>query len=86
MCQSEPFLCFVCNETITYREKSDHMHIHYNYPNQNLICIKCKVNKDISHNRFKYFTSRICLYLNRYRFGHTKEKFIEYVQKYNNED
>ena len=83
MCQSKPFLCFVCNETITYRERSDHMHIHYNDPNQNLICRKCKVNKHISHYRFKLFTCRVCFYLIRYRFGQTKERFIEHVQKYN---
>ena len=52
---------------------------HYNDPDQYLTCHKCKVNKHISHYRFKNYTCRICLYLNRYRFGHTKE----HAKKYN---
>ena len=83
MWQSKPFLCFVCNETITYRERRDQMDIHYSDPNQYLKCRKCKVNKHISHYRFKQFTCRLCLYLKRYRFGHDKERFIEHVKTYN---
>ena len=56
---------------------------HYNDPNQYLTCINCKVNKHISECRFKHYTSRICLYLNRYRFGRTKERFREYARKFN---
>ena len=59
------------------------MAIHYNDPTQFLICKKCKVNKHISHYRIKHYTCRIRLYLNRYRFGHTKEKFREHVKKIN---
>ena len=72
MCQIEPFLCFVCKETITYRERHDHMDIHFNDPNQNLLCKKCQVKKHIPHYGFKHFTCRLCLYHNRYRFGCTK--------------
>ena len=64
------------------------MDIHYNDPNQFLICRKCKVDEYISHYRFKHFICRVCLYLKKYRFGrfgHTKERLIEQVKKYNNE-
>ena len=44
---------------------------------------KCNVNKHISHYRFKHYTCRICLYLNRYRFGHTKERYKEHAKKNN---
>ena len=81
-CQSKPLSCFVCNEIITYRERHNHMVIHYNDPNQYLISKKCKVNKHISHYRFQHYTCRICLYLNRYRFDHTKERFREHVKKF----
>ena len=83
MCQSKAFLCFICNGTIAYRERHNPMVIHYNDPNQYLICRKCKVNKLLSHYRFKHFTCRLSLYLNRYRFGHTKERLKEHVKKYN---
>ena len=56
---------------------------HYNDPDQYLVCKKCNVNKHIAHYRFKHYTFRICLYLNRYRFGLTKEKFKEHAKKYN---
>ena len=82
-CQSKPLSCFVRNETITYRERHNHMVIHCNDPNQYLICKKCKVNNYISHCRFKHYICRICLYLNRYRFGHTKERFREHAKKFN---
>ena len=56
---------------------------HYNDPNQYLTCNMCKVNKHISHYRFKHYTCRLCLYLFRYRFGNAKESFIEHANKYN---
>ena len=55
---------------------------HYNDSDQYLTCHKCKVNKHTSHYRFKHYTCRMCLYLNRYRFGHTKERFKERAEKY----
>ena len=82
-CQSKSLSCFVCNAIITYRETHNHMVIYCNDPNQYLICKKCKVNKRISHFRFKHYTCRICLYLNRYRFDYTKERFREHVKKFN---
>ena len=36
-CQSKLLSCFVCNEIITYRERHNHVVIHYNDPNQYLI-------------------------------------------------
>ena len=39
-CQSKPLSCFVCNEIITYRERHNHMVIHFKNHNQYLICKK----------------------------------------------
>ena len=83
MCQSKPFQCFVCDKVIAYRERHDHMGAHFNDPNQYLVCRKCKINKHVSYYRFKHYTCSLCLYLIRFRFGHTKERFIEYIRKYN---
>ena len=64
-------------------ERQDHMDVLYNDPNQYLVCRNCKVNKDISNYRFKHYTFRLCLYLNRYRLGHNKERFSEHVKRCN---
>ena len=57
-CQSKPFQCFVCNETITYRERLDHLQTHLNNPTQYLVCRMCKVNKHISqYNTLSLFIS-----------------------------
>ena len=81
-CQNNPFLCLVCNNIITFRERHDHMHIHFNDPNQYLVCRMCKLNKHITHFRFKLFICWLCTYLSRYRFIRTKERFVEYAKKY----
>ena len=82
-CQSKPFQYFICNEIITYREKNNHMVVHFDNPNKYLVCRMSKVNKHISQYRFKHFYCRLCIYLHRYRFYHTKERFLEHAKKYN---
>ena len=39
-CQSKLSSCLVCHEIIKYRERHNHMVIHYNDLNQYLICKK----------------------------------------------
>ena len=46
---------------------------HYNDPFQYLTWKMCKINKNISYYRFKYFRGRLCVHLHRYRFGHTRD-------------
>ena len=82
-CQNKHFLCFICSDIITFTERHDHTHIHFNDPNQYLVCRMCKLNKYITHMRFKLFTCRSCVYLSRYRFTRTKERFVEFAKKYN---
>ena len=80
-CQSKPYLCFISNETIPYRDSHSHMSMHYNDPNQYLTCRMCKINKLVSYYVFKCFRCRLCIDLHRYRFGHTKERFRENVKQ-----
>ena len=80
---SKPFLCFVCRDVITFRERHDHTHVHFNDPNQYLVCRMRKVKKHIIHFIFTHFTCNLCVYLSKYRFTRTKERFIEYARKYN---
>ena len=58
------------------------MPIHFSDPDQYLKCSLCKVNQHISNYRFKNFTCRECVYLRKYSFRHTKEKFLEHAKKY----
>ena len=82
-CQGKQLSCFVCDKIITYRKRHDHIHAHFNDPNQYLVRRMCKVNKHISYLRLKHYTCRLCLYLNRFIFFHTKERFIEHAKRYN---
>ena len=68
---------------ITYRDRHNHLQVHFNNPNQYLVSRMCKVNKHISQYRFKHFYCRFCIYLHRYRYHHTKESFLEHAKKYN---
>ena len=43
----------------------------------------CNVYKHISVYRFRNRNFRLCIYLHRYRFGHTINQFREHVYKYN---
>ena len=43
----------------------------------------CKVYKHFSFFKFRNGRCRLCIYLNRYRFGHTSNQFREHVYKYN---
>ena len=43
----------------------------------------CRVNKHISYYRFRNAKCRLCIYLHRYRYGHTKDRFKEYVKRVN---
>ena len=82
-CQSKQISCFVCDKIKTYRGRRSHRSAHFNDPYRYLVCRKCKVTKHIPHYKFKHFTCRLCIYLNRFRFRQTKERFIEYARKCN---
>ena len=60
-----------------------HLEEHYVNPDQYLECNMCKVYKHISFFRFRNGRCRLCIYLNRYRYTHTKDRFGEYVKRFN---
>ena len=43
----------------------------------------CKENQHISGFRFKNFKCRLCIYLHRYRYTLTKDRFKEYAERFN---
>ena len=74
--------CYVCKDIAKVKDYIKHLGEHYGNPDQYLECNMCKVYKHISFFRFRNRRCRLCIYLNRYRFTHTKE-IREYVHKYN---
>ena len=67
---SKPLTCFMCKETILFRDKHNHMSTHFSDPHQYLTFKKCTDKKHISYYRFKRFRCRFCVHLHRSRFGH----------------
>ena len=59
-CQGKPFNGFICNKSVTYREKLEHLQYHYSDPNQYLTCRICNIYKHISLFRFKHYTCKSC--------------------------
>ena len=43
----------------------------------------CKVNPHISGFRFKNLKCRLCIYLHKNRYGHTRDRVKEYVERFN---
>ena len=59
------------------------MNMHCNDPNLYINCIMCNVNQHVSGFRFQNFKCRLCIYLHRYRYTHTKNRFKECAQRFN---
>ena len=43
----------------------------------------CRVNKHISYYRFRNAKCRLCIYLHRYKHTYAKDRFKEYVKRFN---
>ena len=59
------------------------MNNHYNDPSLYITCIICNENQHISRFRFKNYKCRLCIYLHRYRYTPTKDRFEEYAERFN---
>ena len=82
-CKELEYCCYICKDIVKVKDYIKHLWDHYPNPNQYLECNMCKVYKHISFFRFRYGIYRLCIFLNRYRFGHTRNQFREHVYKYN---
>ena len=78
--REQPYECFICNRITKERDRNSHISQHYEEARLYLtwFCM-FNVNKDISYFRFKTNKCRLCVYLQRYRFGRTKDRLNEYV-------
>ena len=64
---------------VKVKDYIEHLGYHYSDPDQYLVCSMCNVYKHIS----RLSKCRLCIYLHRYRDGHTRNQFREHVYKYN---
>ena len=88
-CKELEYSCYVCKNMVKVKDFIEHLGYHHSDPDQYLACSMCNVYKHISlyrKNIYIYITnrkSRLCIYLHRYRYGHTRNQFREHVYKYN---
>ena len=61
----------------------EHLAYHYSDPDQYITCSMYNVYKHISLKRFRNRKCGQCIYLHRYRYGHTRNQFREQVYEYN---
>ena len=82
-CKELEYSCYVCKNMVKVKDYIEHLGCHYSDPGQYLTCIMCNVHKHISLYRNINRKCRLCIYLHRYRYGHTGNQFTEHVYKYN---
>ena len=58
---------------VQVKDYIEHLGYRYSDPDQYLTCSMCNVYKHVF---------RLCIYLHRYRYGHTRNQFREHVYKY----
>ena len=68
---------------VKVKDYIEHLGYRYSDADQYLTCSMCNVYKHISLYRFRNRKCRLCIYLHRYRYGHTSNQFREHVYKYN---
>ena len=82
-CKELEYCCYVCKNIVKVKDYIEHLGYHYSDPDQNLACSMCNVYKHISLYRFRNRKCRLCIYLHRYRYVHTRKQFRGHVYKYN---
>ena len=81
-CKELDYSCYICNDICKIKDYIKHFGEHYDNPDQYLECNVCKVSKHISFFRFTNGRCRLCIYLQRYRYKHAKDRFKEYAEKF----
>ena len=82
-CKELEYSCCVCKNMVTVKDYIEHLGYHYSDPDQYLTCSMRNVYKHISLYRFRNRKCTLCIYLHRYRYGHTINQFKENIYKYN---
>ena len=71
-CKELEYCCYICKDIVKVKDFIKHLEEHYVNRDQYLEYKNCKVYKHIFYFRFRKCRCRLCIYLNRYRFGHTR--------------
>ena len=82
-CKELEYSCYICNSLVKVKNYIGHLEEHYKNPDFYINCKMCNVYKHISFFRFRNAKCKLCIYLHRYRFGHTRNQFREHIYKYN---
>ena len=82
-CKELEYSCYICNILVQVKNYIGHLEEHYKNPDLYITCKMCNVYKHISFFRFRNAKCKLCIYLHRYRFGHTRNQFREHIYKYN---
>ena len=81
-CKELEYCCHICKYVVKLKNYIKQLGDPYNNPDQCLACSMCKVYKHIPFFRFRNGICRLCIYLDRYRYTHTKDRFKEYAERF----
>ena len=81
-CKELDCCCYICKDIVKVKHYIKLLGEYYVNPDQYLECNMCNVHKHFSLFRFRNGRCRLCIYLNRYRYTHTKDRFKEYAEKF----
>ena len=82
-CKELEYSRYVCKNMVKVKDYIENLGYHYSDPDQYLTCSMSNVYKHISLYRIRNWKCRLCIYLHRYRYGHTRNQFREHVYKCN---
>ena len=82
-CKELDCCCYICKYIVKVKDYINHLGEHHVNINQYPNCNMCKVYKHNSFFTYRNGRCRLCIYLNRYRFTHTRNQFKEHVYKNN---
>ena len=81
---SEIRKCEFCEFTVdNYYDYREHVAKHYKDPNLKMNCGLCHQTKSLTEFRLFKHQCRLCVYIFRYRYGKTKQRYEEYLKDIN---
>ena len=82
-CKELEYFCYICKDIVKVKDYIKQLEKHYNDKSLYLTCCMCRVNKHISSYRFRNAKRKLCIYLHRYKNTYTKDRFKEYIKRFN---
>ena len=82
-CTELEYCCYICKDIVKVKDYIKLLEKHFNGKSLYLTCYMCRVNEHIFYYRFRNAKCRLCIYLHRYRHTYAKDRFKEYVKRFN---